>query len=249
MPLNKQEMILKIKNKHTKQLSVVSFLVVLMGMFANTLYAKGVEPEADQILNNMGTYLASLDKFTVKSHSTIESMLDSGQKIMFDHDNISSIDRPNKLFTQRKGDAVNQRFYYNGKVFTLYNVTTNTYQTINAPDSLTKALDSAIKQFDIAAPGADLLYKDSYKRLSENLLSGFYVDTAIIDGVECYHLAFRNTEVDWQIWIATGDKPLPKRYVVTSRWTTGSPQFVLDLDWNTQPDFSSSIFSFNPHKK
>ena len=37
-----------------------------------------IEPEAMQVLQNMSDYLAGINKFTVTSHSTIESMLDSG---------------------------------------------------------------------------------------------------------------------------------------------------------------------------
>src|ERR1039458_8809958 len=29
------------------------------------------------------------------------------------------------------------------------------------------------------------------------------------DGVECEHLAFRNNDVDWQIWIQLGSRPIP----------------------------------------
>ncbi len=202
-----------------------------------------IEPEAMQVLQNMSDYLAGINKFTVTSHSTIESMLDSGQKIMLDHNNINSVQRPDKLYVTRKGDKVDQKLYYNGKTFTLYNNVTGETKTIQAAATLTEALDSSIKTFNLVAPGADLLYPDSYKRLSNALLSGFIVDTAVIDGVECYHLAFRNTEVDWQIWIAMGDKPLPKRYVVTSRWITGSPQFVLNMKWDTHPDFTEALFN------
>ena len=66
----------------------------------------------------------------------------------------------------------------------------------------------------------------------------------MIDGVECHHLAFRNADVDWQIWIQSGDKPLPKRYVITSRWITGAPQFSLNMTWDTEPEFSNDIFNF-----
>ncbi|WP_198262896.1 DUF2092 domain-containing protein [sulfur-oxidizing endosymbiont of Gigantopelta aegis] len=206
--------------------------------------AEEVEAQADSLLKNMSTYIAGLQQFTVSSHSTIESMLDSGQKIMLDHDNETSVSRPNKLFSTRMGDAVEQKFYYDGKQFTLYSKAHNYYASVAAADNLTAALDQAINQFDLTAPGADLLYKDSYTRLSKGLISGFYVGKSMIDGVECHHLAFRNAEVDWQIWIQTGDKPLPKRYVVSSRWITGSPQFSLTMNWNTKPDLADKTFQF-----
>ncbi|MCK5647250.1 MAG: DUF2092 domain-containing protein [Gammaproteobacteria bacterium] len=247
---------MKLKTSGLKSCSI--FLLTLSSLsFTTAAWSEGIdskatelEPRAVQIFKNMSKYLGSLKQFSVTSHSTIESMLDSGQKIMIDHYNTNAVHRPDKLYGERKGDAVDQKFYYNGKTFTLYNNVNEQYKTVNAPDNITQALDFSLQKFNLTAPGADLLYKDSYDRLSKNLLSGFYVDKTIIDGVECHHLAFRNTEVDWQIWISTGIKPLPKRYVVTSRWITGSPQFVLDMNWNTNPDFTDDIFNFiAPDKK
>ncbi len=208
-----------------------------------------VEAKADKILKQMSVYLAGINKFTVTSHSTIETLLDGGQKIMLDHDNKSSVSRPDKFFSTRKGDAVDQNFYYDGKTFTLYSSVHNYYASVDAPDNLSDALKTAVNRFNLIAPGADLLYKDSHARLSKELISGFYVGISVVDGVECHHLAFRTAEVDWQIWISTGDEPLPKRYVITSRWITGSPQFSLNMQWNTQPDFSNDIFNFSVPEK
>ncbi|MEA1888338.1 MAG: DUF2092 domain-containing protein, partial [Pseudomonadota bacterium] len=208
-----------------------------------------VEKEADRILKQMSDYLDGLNKFSITSHSTIESVLDSGQKIMFDHYNTGAISRPDKLYFTRKGDAVDQSFYYDGKSFSMLSHPENLYATVDAPANISDTLTWAINQFDLTAPGADLIGKDSYDKLSNELISGFYVGKGIVDGVECHHLAFRNTEVDWQVWIQTGDQPLPKRYVVTSRWTTGSPQFNLEMTWNTQPDFSDDVFKFTAPEK
>jgi len=242
---NNRDIFMRYKINKPKVLAV--FLLTICSVFCvSPVWSEDteVEPQADQILQQMSHYLASLKRFTVSSHSTIETMLDSGQKIMLDHNNISSISRPDKLFTSRNGDSVEQRFYYDGKSFTQYDSKHDFYATVNAPDNLSDALDMAQSRFNLIAPGADLLYPDSYARLSKDLLSGFYVGKVIIDGVECHHLAFRNTEVDWQIWIQTGDKPLPIRYIVTSRWITGSPQFSLSMQWNSKADFSDEIFKF-----
>ena len=203
-----------------------------------------VEPEADVILKQMSDYLAGIQKFEMTGSSSIESVLDSGQKIMLDLSNKIVLQRPNKLFSSRIGEDINQRFFYNGKSFTLYNEQDKVYASIAAPDTVSKTLDFALAQFNLTAPGIDLLHKNSYERLSNALLSGFYVGKSMIDGVECHHLAFRNTEVDWQIWIQTGDKPLPKKYIITSRWITSSPQYTTTMNWNLTPDFSENIFNF-----
>jgi len=58
--------------------------------------------------------------------------------------------------------------------------------------------------------------------------------SGVIGGVECNHLAFRTAEVDWQIWIAAGDK----RY-------HGFPQYTLDLrNWTAGSEVAADDFSF-----
>ena len=67
----------------------------------------------------------------------------------------------------------------------------------------------------------------------------------MIGGVECDHLAARTEEVDWQIWIAQGDRPYPCRYVVTSRMITGAPQYSVDIrDWKAGDQVTASDFNF-----
>ena len=58
--------------------------------------------------------------------------------------------------------------------------------------------------------------------------------SGVIDGVECDHLAFRTKDVDWQIWIAQGERPYPCRYVITSTQVSRAPAYTIDLrDWKT----------------
>ncbi len=207
--------------------------------------AKVIEPEANKILKQMSNYLSVTQQFEVTALATIESMLDSGQKIMMHHNVKILVRSPNKLYVTRTGDTGEKSLYYDGKSLTLYSAPHHYYARVDdAPADLSEALDMANARFDIITPGAVLIYENNYARLSNGLLSGFYVGKSIIDSVECHHLAFRNTEVDWQIWIQTGDNPLPKRYVITSRWTTGSPQYSLLMDWEVKPAFSDDVFNF-----
>ena len=43
----------------------------------------------------------------------------------------------------------------------------------------------------------------------------------------------------------TGAQPLPTRYVITSKWLMGAPQFALSFhDWNTADKFTAAEFTF-----
>ena len=67
-----------------------------------------------------------------------------------------------------------------------------------------------------------------------NVIEGKHIGQGVVDGVECEHLAFRGPETDWQIWIETGAKPVPRKYVITSKTIAGAPQYTLKIkDWKT----------------
>jgi hypothetical protein len=74
--------------------------------------------------------------------------------------------------------------------------------------------------------------------------------SGVIGGVECDYLAFRKDEVDFQIWIAQGERPYPCRYVITSKRISGEPQYTIQTrDWKTGDEVAAADFSFkNPTK-
>jgi hypothetical protein len=77
------------------------------------------------------------------------------------------------------------------------------------------------------------------------LTSGFVVGEAIIDGVRCTQIAFTTPVVDWQVWVADGDKPVPVKYVLTTRDDPAQPQFVTRITrWNTDPVIPEGLFEF-----
>jgi hypothetical protein len=209
----------------------------------------GIDPQAEKILRRMSDYLASRPQFTLKAESTLEVVLTSGQKIQFDSPATLEVSRPNKLRAHRKGDLANQEFFYDGKTLTLYNPRENLYATTAAPPTIDETLDFAREKLDIIAPASELLYKNAAEKMLKEASSGFVVGPSVVGGVKCTHLAFRGAEVDWQIWIEDGAKPLPRKFILTSKKVTGEPQFtVLIRSWDVGPKFTDKEFTFVPPK-
>ena len=209
----------------------------------------GMDAQAEKLLRRMSDYLAGRQQFSLKAESTLEVVLTSGQKIQFDSPATLVVSRPNKLRAHRKGDIANQEFFYDGKTLTLYNPRENLYATTAAPPTLDETLDFAREKLDIIAPGAEILYKNAAERMLKVTTSGFVVGPSVVGGVKSTHLAFRGSEVDWQIWIEDGDKPLPRKFILTSKKVAGEPQFsVLIRNWDVAPKFTNSEFSFTPPK-
>jgi len=209
----------------------------------------GIDPQAEKLLRRMSDYLASRQQFTLKAESTLEAVLTSGQKLQYDSPATLSVSRPNKLHAHRKGDIANQEFFYDGKTLTLFNPRENLYATTAAPPTVDETLDFAREKLDIIAPAAELFYKNAAERMLKESTSGFVVGPSVVASVKCTHLAFRGSEVDWQIWIEDGDKPLPRKFILTSKKVAGEPQFtVIIRNWELAPKLTNQEFSFTPPK-
>lgn len=208
-----------------------------------------IDAQAIKILKQSTDFIANQQRFSVDTRNTIEAVLESGQKIQFDHVATLSVERPNKLRAERQGDLVEQDFYYDGASLTLHNPQDNYYATVAAPGTLEEMMDFARDSLDIVAPGGDLIYTNAFDILMEDVVSGFVVGKSMIEGVRCDHLAFQGSTTDWQIWIQEGANPLPRKLVITSIDVLSAPQFsVVTRNWNLKPDFKPGTFVFSPPK-
>jgi hypothetical protein len=208
-----------------------------------------VEPEAIQTLRRATDYLAGLQQFRAQADSVVEFVLPDGQKLQYGHRAVVSVQRPNKFRAERVGDIVNQVFIYDGTSLSVDLPKEKYYASVAAPPTIEEMLDFAREKLDVMAPASDLVYKNAFERLTEGLTSAAVVGVASVDGAACDQLAFRNAEVDWQIWIERGKKPLVRKYVVVSKKMPQSPEFMVLLSkWDAAPKLAASSFSFVPPK-
>ncbi|WP_167495768.1 MULTISPECIES: DUF2092 domain-containing protein [Desulfosediminicola] len=215
----------------------------------NSAQSPAIQPEALEILHQMSDYLNSLQQFTFHSDNTIDTVLQSGQQIQMSARAEVTIKRPNQFRVYRQGDDFDQEFYFDGQAMTLYGKTINYYASMKLSKTvdINTALELAQEEVGLSIPGSDLVYHDAHLELLEDVQSGMVVGSSVVDGVEVHHLAFRGSEVDWQLWVEKGEKPLPRKYLITSKWVAGAPQYTAVLsDWNTSAEVDDSHFSFSP---
>lgn len=239
--------------KKSSQKAMVTFFVTAVMLMVLVVPAMAqaessmVDPAATRILQRMTSYLGSLQQFSVHTENTIEDLLDSGQRIDTGVSASVIISRPNRLLAERKGDPVSQAFYYDGKTLTLYKPDAKVYATKPAPKTIDETLDFARESLGLHVPAADLIYRNGYELLMHSVTSAVVVGTTVFDGTVCNHLAFSRPDVDFQIWVMEGDKPLPCKYVVTD---TSRPELLststVMSEWNLAPAASSDSFSFVP---
>ena len=96
------------------------------------------------------------------------------------------------------------------------------------------------------AEAADLLYRNAFKLLMQDVTLAVSVGTTVLGGVECDHLLFSRPDVDFQVWVEKGDKPLPRKLVINSLADETQPQYTAVMNWNLTPKIDPAVFTFVP---
>lgn len=226
--------------------AIVGVLAFSCALAVSPVRAQQIEPDADKVLHAMSDYLAGLKSFTVNYDADSEVVDNEGQKLQYSASGSVAIERPGKLYVSRKGAFIDAELTFDGKTISIYGKKVNAYGQFESPGP---TVDEAVEEVRAAtgfdASGADLFAANAYAVLAEDVTKGVYVGTGVVNGVECDHLAFRNPRVDWQIWVQKGEQPLPLKYVITTKWVTGAPQYSLRLsDWNVAPQIDAAQFTF-----
>jgi len=206
-----------------------------------------VEPDAIAALKSMSAYLSSASTLQITSQGSLDVVTNDGQRIQLDGTTDYKIRRPGFVIDY-KSDMKDRRFIYDGKTFTIYSPKLGFYASAPAPATNREALDLVYKKYGIALPLEDLFrWGDgaSADRLAA-MKSAYRAGTATLDGVETDHYAYREADVDWEVWIQQGDQPVPRKLVIVDRTDASRPTFIARLDWKVNPAFSDSDFAFVP---
>jgi hypothetical protein len=207
---------------------------------------QGVDPESIKALNKMGAYLRSLNTFEVALDTTTDAVLDDGEKVKLSGVTNYKVRRPNALLVTMASDRKVRTIYYDGKSLTVYAPRVHYYATVSAPPTIKETLQRAYDNYGVELPLEDLFRWGTPDDKRNDLKAGTVIGYAKIDGKDTDQFAFRQGDIDWQVWIQRGDKPLPVKVVLTTTSDPASPEFSSVMRWNTNANFSDAVFAFKP---
>jgi hypothetical protein len=203
------------------------------------------DPEAIKALERMGDYLRTLKAFQVRSETNRDEVLDDGQNVEFDGVADMIVQRPNRLRADVTSDKQQRLYFYNGSTLSIWARRVNYYATVPAPPTIRELVDTLSDKYDIELPLADLFYW-SDRASTSGITTATNLGASQIGGVTCEHLAFRQEDVDWEVWIQQGDYPLPRKIVIRTLTDEARPRFAAVLTWNLAPSFNDAAFTFVP---
>lgn len=202
-----------------------------------------ISPEARAVMERMTATLRGLSNFRVDARVSRDELVSYGYKLQRQERSTLVVQRPDKLRAEISGDIRNRSFVYDGKQLWMHSADDQAFVRTPAANTLAQLLDNLIGA-GIDMPMIDVLYQGANGNLAEAVRGGVWVGESSVDGVPCDQLAFRQAEVDWQIWVQKGEQALPRKIVITTRYEFGEPQFQAVMDWNLQPGIGAATFAF-----
>ena len=217
------------------------------GMEAPVANTGTIDDNAIEALNEMSNFLMSAKTLALTSEATRDVVTNDGQRIQLEGVAKYKIRRPGFVIDYTS-DIKDRSFIYDGKTFTVYSPKLGFYAQVPAPGTNREVLDTIYNKFGIALPLEDLFRwgdngdQDRVKALR----SAYEVGSATVRGVETDHFAFREDNVDWEIWIQKADPPLPLKISIVDRNDPAKPAFTSFLSWQVNPTFTDADFTFVP---
>ena len=204
------------------------------------------DPAAAQ-LAAMSRYLAALPGFQVTLVGSYDALQESGQTIEFHELRELALARPDRMRIRHvRSDGVESRIVFDGTTISVLDGEANVYAQAPQPAVLDDAIVYFVRDLGMRLPLARLFTTRAPDEIERRVQSLVYVERTTLP-FSAHHIVGRADNVDVQLWIADGDRPLPLRVVLTYVDQPGQPQFRAQfLDWKIEPPDSADTFRFTP---
>jgi hypothetical protein len=228
-------------------IALASAAVPVLAQPATPTPASPIEPAAMKALARMSAYLRSLKAFQVEAVTTDEDVLTDGQKVQYAGTTNLVAQIPGRLRADVTNDRYERLYLYDGQTFTMLAKRPNFYAMAAAPPTITQLADKLERDHGIDMPLVDLFRWAAASTWStKSMTAAIDLGPSNVEGTTCQQYAFRQGQVDWQIWVQQGSSPLPRKIVITTRTDEARPQHTAVYRWNLAPSFNERTFTFDP---
>ncbi|HPG69739.1 MAG TPA: DUF2092 domain-containing protein [Candidatus Hydrogenedentes bacterium] len=241
----------------TARIPWLLLIAIVLGVsLARAQEAPEVAVDARPLLDKAIGFYAGLDAVRTKIELAL-TVTEKGEEPETVKNAFSvAIRRPRQLAVKAEGDSMNIEIVCDGSKLYVYSPEDNLYAENEAPETPANAVGMTGR--GILRVGTMMMSEvfrvEPFKTLTEDLEAARDFGEAIVDGVACRHVACTHPEVDWEMWIAGGDRPLVQKMaidVTKLMADSGDDATTYDLviayrDWDINPDLPEATFAFTP---
>jgi hypothetical protein len=196
----------------------------------------------------MADYLAKSPAWSVTVHTAYDAVQPDGYKVEWNEMRRVTLRRPDRLRVESdRSDGAHSLVLFDGKTITSFDQSARVYAQTPHPGSVDDAVVYFVHDLGMRLPLAVMLLDRLPAELQQRVQAVKFVGKTTTLGTPADHIAAKTPTVDFQVWIAEGDRPLPLRIVLTYKHTRGQPQFRAQFsDWNLDTKPADDVFAFTP---
>jgi hypothetical protein len=236
---------------HKPRGHLAAFSTLFLIAWVNFGWAKTASehaPDAREILMRMANFLSKAPSWSVTVHTAYDTLQPDGSKIEWNDVRAVTLKRPDLLRVEsERSDGARNLVLFDGKEITTFDESAHVYAQVLHPGSIDDAVVYFVHDLGMRLPLAVMLLSSLPTEFQQRVQSVNYVEKTMTLGTAAYHIAGKTATVDFQLWIAEGDRPLPVRAVLTYKDARGQPQFRAQFsDWKLDIQPPDSLFAFTP---
>ena len=202
--------------------------------------------DASVVLKRMTDYISAHPDLSSQFDIEFDVITPEIEKIQFAASGTMARSAPNRIHLTRHGGYSDVELVFDGKTTTIVDRYRSKYAQLTGPTSIDQLVGKLRADYLMDLPAADLILTKSYDELMDGVVVAKHVGIGVIDGQECDHLAFRNEDTDWQLWVRTGDRPLPCKYKITSKTVAAAPDYTIRFYGWSEAKTPDSAYVFKP---
>jgi hypothetical protein len=190
-------------------------------------------PQAEDVLRAMSTYLAKAKAFSYHGEIDFDQILPGGPKIRLSGAVDVAVARPGSLYVDYRDDVQDRLVWLQNGVATLVDPVGGTYAQVSGPKDIDGMVAKLEKEYGVSLPLGDLAESDPHAVLTRGIGLAHYVGVHNVEGIFCHHVVLQSKDIDLQIWVEVGDKPLPRKLVFDYPNRVGEPQYTVSItEWS-----------------
>jgi len=205
-------------------------------------------PDAAAVLARMADLMSNTRCMSVTVHAAYDAVQSDGLKVEWNEIRKVTLKRPDLLRVDgERSDGDRSLILFDGKNITTFDESAKVYARAPQTGDVDQTVIHFVKDMGMRLPLAVLLLSSLPEELQSRVQRLEYVEKTTTLSQPAHHLVGQTATVDFQLWIADGEQPLPLRAVLTYKNAPGQPQFRAEFsDWDLTSDPPDSLFAFTP---
>jgi len=147
-----------------------------------------------------------------------------------------AVERPGKLFVDYRDDVSDRVVWFTEGRVTILDPVASTYAEISGPRDIDGMVAKLEADYGFSMPLGELAESNPDQVLTRGVEVAHYVGIHDVEGIYCHHVVLQRKDIDIQVFVEVGDKPVPRKIVFDYPNRTGWPQYTASItEWSFKP--------------